>query len=482
MTTTPLEDRPIEDGLPQPRRGWAMVALALTIIMAVTSNILINLALPTATEALGVAPSKTIWLVNAYQIGVLMALLPAAAAGEIWGYKRTYMGGAAVHIVASIALLQADGLLELSLLRTVQGWSSATIMAINVALLRQIYPVQLLGRGISYNATVIAVTGAASPVIAGAILSVVDWQWLFVVNVPIGILALLIGSRTLPANETNGAKFDVPGAMLNALAFGGIFLAVSQLANETFTIVTVPAFLIGAGGTYFLIRRSLTRHSPMLPVDLIRVPMLRSSYLVSFFCFGAQSIALVTLPFYFQGWLGFGEFQTGLMMSPWPASIAFAALIVGRLIERHSAISIGSIALLIFATGLALVGIAPLFHSISLTILGMCFCGIGFGGFQTPNNRTMLLAAPKERSGGAGGMIATVRLIGQISGAITASAVFHFLGPLSPVTLLTASALALMGTLLSYRRRGQDKTPASPQAEKPEEAEAVPPVAEGRAS
>ena len=453
-----------------------MLALALTIMMAVTSNVLINLALPTATETLGVAPSKTIWLVNAYQIGVLMALLPAAAAGEIWGYKRTYLGGAAIHIIASVALLNADGLLALSLLRTVQGWSSATIFAINVALLRQIYPVQLLGRGISYNATVIAVTGASSPVLAGAILSVVDWQWLFVVNVPFGIMALLIGSQTLPETPRNGAKFDVPGAMLNALAFGGIFLAISQLANETFNIVTVPAFAFGAGGAYFLIRRSLRREPPILPIDLIRIPMLRSSYLVSLFCFGAQAIALVTLPFYFQGWLGFSEFQTGLMMSPWPACIALAALIVGRLIERHSAIAVGSFALLFFASGLALVGIAPLFHSTLLTILGMCLCGIGFGGFQTPNNRTMLLAAPKERSGGAGGMIATVRLIGQISGAIAASAIFHFLGPLSPATLLTASALAVIGAFLSYRRRDQEDDAPPAQSQDSE------PVVESRAS
>src|SRR5438105_9726599 len=178
------------DGLPLPARYWAILTIALGLTMAVLDGAIANIALPTIAREMRVDPASSIWVVNAYQLAVTISLLPLASLGEIVGYRRVYQAGLAVFTVASLGCALSDTLATLTLARVVQGFGAAGIMSVNTALVRFIYPRRLVGQGVGLNAMVGSVSSAVGPTVAAGILSVASWQWLFAINVPIGLAAL----------------------------------------------------------------------------------------------------------------------------------------------------------------------------------------------------------------------------------------------------------------------------------------------------
>jgi DHA2 family multidrug resistance protein-like MFS transporter len=420
--------------------------------MAVIDSSIANIALPTIARDLGASAASSVWVVNSYQIAITMTLLPAAALGEKLGYRRVYLAGLALFVAASLGCAISRDLTTLALARFVQGFGAAAIMSINAALVRFTYPKAQLGRGVGYNALVVAMSAAAGPTVAAGILSVAPWPWLFAVNLPTGFLALAIGLRCLPATPRAQRPFDLVSTLLNAAAFGAIFLAFSDFAHGAFSIVAVSAAIVGVVAGVALVCRSRHQVAPLVPLDLLRVPLLRLSYASSAGSFAAQMIAFIALPFYLQGRFHFDHVATGLLITPWPLAVVVTAPIAGRLVERFPAGLLGGIGMAILAVGLCLLAELPPDPSSLTIVLRMVLCGVGFGLFQTPNNRTMIVAAPRERSGAAGGMQAISRLVGQTTGATIVVLVFRLVTPMTVLPLLVAAALAAAAALSSLQR------------------------------
>src|ERR1700735_3460342 len=189
---------PPMDGLPFERRIWAVVAISLAVGMASLDTAIANIALPTIAADLKVSPADVVWVVNAYQIALVATLLPLGALGEIVGHRRIYLGGLLLFTLASLGCACAWSLPSLLVARVLQGLGASGIMAVNTALLRFIYPSRMLGRGFGHNALVVATAFTLGPTIASAILAVGPWPWLFAVNIPFGLAAMLIGIKTLP--------------------------------------------------------------------------------------------------------------------------------------------------------------------------------------------------------------------------------------------------------------------------------------------
>src|ERR1700757_3473392 len=208
------------DGLPVPRRYWAILTIALGLVLAVMDGAIANIALPTIAKDLDASPAFSIWIVNGNQLAITISLLPLASLGEIVGYRRVYLAGLLLFTLASLACTLSNGLLMLTVSRIVQGFGAAGIMSVNTALVRFIYPRAQLGRGIGLNAMVVAISAAIGPTVAAGILAIATWPYLFAVNVPIGIAALALGLRTLPDAPRGGHAFDWQSAGLSAVTFG----------------------------------------------------------------------------------------------------------------------------------------------------------------------------------------------------------------------------------------------------------------------
>jgi DHA2 family multidrug resistance protein-like MFS transporter len=441
-----------EDGLPVPRRYWSAAGIWLALAMAVLDGAIANVALPVIAHELGASPASSVWVINAYQLTITVLLLPLAALGDRIGYKCIYIPGLALFTLGSVGCALGGTLALLIAARIFQGVGAACIMSMNAALVRATYPANMLGRGIGYNAMVLSVSAAVGPTLAALILSVASWQWLFLINLPIGIAALIVGRKALPDPHGHGRPFDWPSALLSAAMMG---LAVS--GAETFARASPSAGIaMVAGGVVAglaLVWRERGEENPLMPVDLLRIPVFTLSITTSVVSFAAQMLAYVAIPFLFQSVLGRSVFATGLLMTPWPLAVGLAAPFAGRFADRVNAGLLGGIGLAIFALGLFMLsrlGAAPGNLDIAWR---MAVCGLGFGLFQSPNNRTIVSAAPKPRSGAAGGMLATARLLGQTTGAVAVGVAFHLAGVrVTPQLLLAASIAALVAAGISLLR------------------------------
>ncbi|EKN4863835.1 MFS transporter [Yersinia enterocolitica] len=448
------------DGMPVPQRYAAVAVIALGIMIAVLDGTIANVALPTIARDLNASPATSIWVVNAYQLAITVSLLSMASLGDIIGYRRVYQAGLLVFSVTSLFCALSDSLWTLTFARVLQGLGAAALMSVNTALIRIIYPKAQLGRGIGINALIVAVSAAAGPTIAAAVLSVASWQWLFAINVPIGLVAWGLGMKFLPANnmKSNGNRFDVTSSIMNALTFGLLITAISGFAQEqspTLIAAEVIALLVIG---FFFVRRQLSQPFPLLPVDLLRIPIFALSIGTSVCSFAAQMLAMVSLPFFLQTVLGRDEVATGLLLTPWPLATMVVAPIAGRLVERYHAGLLGGIGLAVFASGLFLLAILPANPTDLDIIWRMVLCGAGFGLFQAPNNHTIISAAPQHRSGGASGMLGTARLLGQTSGAALVALMFNlFATNGTHASLVLAGCFASIAALVSLLRVNQKR-------------------------
>ncbi|MTJ84380.1 MAG: MFS transporter [Telmatospirillum sp.] len=435
-----------------PRRAFAVAAIALGITMAVLDGAIANVALPVIARQLQVDNVASIWVINAYQLTIVLCLLPFAALGDILGYRRVYIGGLTVFTLASLACALSSTLPALVATRVLQGLGAAGMMSVNTALVRFIYPRRLIGQGVGINAMVVAVSAVLGPSIATAILAAGSWPWLFAVNLPVGVAALAV-SRHLPVTEGSGRSFDVIGALLNGVTFGLLITAIDGLAHGGAETVVVLQAAIAIGVGIVLVRRQARHPAPLLPVDLLLRPIFALSIAASICAFSAQMLAFVSLPFHLQGELHRSQLETGLLMTPWPLAVAVVAPIAGRLSDRYPPSILGAIGLVTFAGGLTLLASlsdAPANLDIAWR---MAVCGLGFALFQAPNNRTIISSAPVARSGGASGMLGMARLLGQSTGAaLVALALGRFPAMGTAVSLWTGTGFALAAALFSGLR------------------------------
>ncbi len=197
----------------------------------------------------------------------------------------------------------------------------------------------------------------------------------------------------------------------------------------------------------------MTRSAPLLPVDLMRIPLFALSVATSVCSFTAQGMSVVALPFLFENAIGFDAVTTGLLMTPWPFAVALIAPWSGRLSDRYPAGLLGGCGLAVMAAGLGLLAALPAHPGAFNIAWRMGICGIGFGFFNTPNNRAMLTAAPRLRAGGASGMQATARLLGQTIGAALVALVFGLLATGGSIVVLTAATgISALAALVSFTR------------------------------
>ncbi|HVZ07798.1 MAG TPA: MFS transporter [Rhodopila sp.] len=433
-----------------------MLTITIAIAVSVLASIIANIALPSMTHELRVTPADSIWVVNAYQLAVVVSLLPLSALGDIAGYKRVYMGGLALFTVASLACGFAESLSALITARVLQGLGSAGIMSVNTALVRFIVPRDQLGRGVASVALVVATSSAAGPTIAAAILSLASWHWLFLFNVPFGVLAFWLAVRALPMTPLSGHRFDWTSAVLNAAAFGLLLIGLDGIGHHDRPTLLATELVLGAIAAVLLVRRQGRLPAPMLPVDLFRSALFSLSVVTSICSYAAQTMMYLAMPFYFAVAGGMSQTHIGLLITPWPAVVMIIAPIAGRLSDRHPAGLLGGIGLAVLCAGLLSMLSLPPDPPVLDVVWRMLLSGAGFGFFQSPNNRALIAGAPRSRSGAASGVISTARLTGQTLGGVVVAIIFDVLAgdvaASAHTALMAGAAFAGIACVVSFLR------------------------------
>lgn len=434
-TPSSMPDSPMTS---REKRGMAAIMIAVSL--ATLDTAIANTALPNIAADLHSTPAASVWIINAYQLAMVATLLPFAALGGIVGHRRIYLGGVMVFIVSSVICAMAWSLPSLAAARVLQGIGAAAIMSVNTALISAIFPIHRLGRGLGFNALVVGVSFAVGPTVASIILSFGTWPWLFAVNLPIGLLALSIGWHSLPQTKRSEHGFDPVAAILNVITFAALIFALGEGVQREPAQYVVAAVVVFAIAFALLLRRERGHPAPMLPVDLFRRPMFALSTVTAICSFAAQGLAFVSLPFYFEHVLGRNPVETGFLLTPWSAVVALMAPIAGRLSDRYPPGLLGGIGLAVMAVGMASLAIMPADASVLNIGIRMAVCGAGFGFFQSPNLKALMASAPRERAGGASGVVATARLLGQATGAALVALSFGIAGAHGPTLALALGA------------------------------------------
>jgi MFS transporter, DHA2 family, multidrug resistance protein len=420
------------------RRG--MAALLLAVSLATLDTAIANTALPVIASDLHATPAASVWIINAYQLAMVATLLPFAALGGIVGHRKIYLGGLVLFLVASLTCALSWSLPTLTAARLLQGIGASAVMSVNTALIGAIYPHHRLGRGFGLNALVVGISFAVGPTVASIVLSLGPWPWLFAVNVPIGLVALGIGWTALPQTPRATHGFDRVAAGLNVVTFAALVFALGEAAQRAPAHIVLIALAVTAVAGGLMLHRERGHPAPMLPVDLFKRPMFALSTATAVCSFAAQGLAFVSLPFYFESVLGRSQVETGFLMTPWSVMVALLAPVAGRLSDRYQPGLLGGIGLAIMCVGMTSLALLPPHpHALDICIR-MAICGAGFGFFQSPNLKALMASAPRERSGGASGVVATARLIGQATGAALVALSFGIAGRHGPALALAIGA------------------------------------------
>lgn len=449
----PPVTKALAGGLYGAARGWAMLAVALSVFLALLDYAIANVALPDIARDLHASSAASIWVVNAYQMASLVTLLPLAALGSRIGFARLCRAGIVLFMLASLLCAVATNLPFLAMARVLQGIGGACIMSVNIALVRFIYPHAEIGRGMALNGVVVALGVATGPTVAAIILTMGAWPWLFWINLPMGALALGVAAFALPDTPRTATMPDSTGSLLCVLAFGLCILGGDALAHQQGVLPS--SLLLAAGGVagVALIRRERHEAHPILPVDLLGNPAFTLAFISGFAGFIASNFYIVSMPFMLHDTLGLSSAQTGLLITPWPIGILFSAPVIRRVADRYEAGVLSSIGLGITACGFLLLWRLPVHPGVWDIAWRTAVAGWGFGFFQPPNNRAMMVAAPAARSGGASGMVQVARQAGQTVGAMGVAAFFSlFAIEATHDCLLMAACVALTAALISASR------------------------------
>ncbi len=443
--------RPGDDGLPGPERRLAVLALILGTSMAVVDTTMVNIALPSIAAGLEVSAARAVWVTNLFQISCAAFLLVFAALSELLSRRRLYVAGVGVFTLAALGSALSTSLESLLLFRALQGLGAAATLSIGPSLYRSIFPSRLLGSALGFSALVVASGYAAGPAIGGLLLSVADWPWLFVLHLPLGLVALVLAWKALPREAGRRGGFDGAGALLAVVMLAGFFMAMDGLGHGA-PAWRVLAWLVAslvAGGLF--LRRQRRASHPLLPLSLFEEPRFSLAVSASGLAFIGQGLAFVALSFHYQQEMGFSPLETAWLFTPWPLAIMLVGPLAGRLADRVNPSLLSSLGLGLLMAGLAALALLDAEAGVVDALWRTALCGLGFGLFQPPNNREMMASVPRERSANASGVMSTTRTVGQSLGVALVGA-FLAAGMAVQATLWVGGLATLLSLAASLAR------------------------------
>lgn len=455
------------DGLPNPQRRRAYIALAAATSMAVLDGTIANVALPTIAREMNVTPAMSIWVVNGFQVALTAALFTWSSFGQAQGLARAWRYAIALFTAGSLFCALSHTLPLLIAARVVQGIGAGGILGLTSALLRTVFPRDQLGRALGVNALVIGIGVASGPTIGGAILAIAPWPWLFLINVPVGIVVVMMAFRVLPDVPGHGGKLHVPSIITSAIGFALLVRGIDGFGHGDPHWLIALELIAGGGSFGWFLSRQRDLDKPMFAVKLYRRPLFALASVSAMLAYCASALAVVTLPFLFQVVMGVTPLQSGLLMTSWPLTMGLTANISGRLADRYPAAILSTLGLGMLGTGLVLYALLPAHASPVQIILHGALCGFGVGLFQPPNSRELMANAPREQTASASAIMAATRVGGQTCGAAAASIIFaafatsldvHGSAAMShahsaiATALLIAATIAITGALTSSTR------------------------------
>jgi EmrB/QacA subfamily drug resistance transporter len=411
----------------QKRRWWILIAVCLFTFMSTLDGSIVNIALPVMSKAMAIPMNQAEWVVSIYLIIICALLLLFGKLGDAHGKIRIFKIGAALFTVGSLLSGFNSGLFMLLAARSIQAVGAAMTMSANNGIITEVFPFKERGRALGMIGSFVALGSIAGPGIGGLILAHFSWGYIFWINVPIGILGMILGQVILPKDITmSHLPIDKPGASLFALMMVSLFAGVFIGQEIGFTKpIILGCFAIALIATIIFVRIELHHDNPILALQLFKNARFSISILCAFLIFVANFFFNVISPFYLENARGLAANYAGYALMAFPIVQVVVAPIAGAISDK-----IGP-ELLTFI-GLVLISISQvgyIFANLTTPLwVFMFFIGlVGFGNgvFQAPNNAIVMGSVEVKDLGVAGGINALARELGMIFGISVATTVLY---------------------------------------------------------
>ncbi|HZK30401.1 MAG TPA: MFS transporter [Methanoregula sp.] len=425
----PAERGNINDLSPFRHRYVVLVIVLASVLMAVIDGTVVNIALPSMTRFFSVDLSDSQWTITAYLITMTSLLLIFGRVSEYVGRARLFFVGIIIFTVSSLACGLSTGLPELILFRVIQGAGAAMLFSISSALIFATTPPAERGRAMGYLGATVAIGSIAGPIVGGFVVDSLGWQYIFFINIPLGILLIAAAAAYLRIDEkrTHSLSLDWHGSTAMVAMFVALILTLGSLADMG--MITPPAIISGV--IFFLALSLFIWHERRCPAPLLDLNVFSNReflfpVIAVVLVFVANFMMAVVGPFYFEGVLGYRPSQVGLVFLINPAVMVIVAPLAGSLYDRHPARNYAALGMGITTVAFLFLSYCTLTQNVSGILVAFVLFGIGVGLFQSPNNTAILSALPKEQLSTASSVIATSRNLGMALGVSLGSILLSF--------------------------------------------------------
>nr|WP_233410697.1 MFS transporter [Rugamonas sp. CCM 8940] len=453
-----------------PSVRWALAGLALSMLLSALGTSIANVALPTLAQAFHATFQQVQWVVLAYLLAITSLIVSVGRLGDLVGRRRLLLGGIALFTLASVLCGVAPTLGLLIGARAVQGLGAAVMMALTMAFVAETVPKAQTGSAMGLLGTMSAVGTALGPTLGGVLIAALGWPAVFFVNVPLGVLALLLAYRFLPADRrVAGAarpRFDHLGTLLLALTLAAYALAVTT-GHGSFGRVNLALLLMALVGVGMFVLAESKTASPLIRLSMLRNPLLSAGFAMSALVTTVVMATLVVGPFYLSGALALDAARVGLVMSSGPIVAALSGVPAGRLVDRFGAQRMSMGGLFGMLAGCAALPLVPTGVGVAGYVIPLVVVTAGYALFQAANNTAVMTDVAAEQRGVIAGLLNLSRNLGLVTGASVMGAVFAFgaatgdmtmAGPTAVVAgmrLTFAVAAALIGGALAIAALSQ---------------------------
>lgn len=447
-----------------PDRQIIMFIVLIGIAMAVVDGVVVSIALPTMTSFFGVPVAQSQWVITGYLVTETSLLLIFGKVSEYVGKSRLFLAGFAIFTASSLACGLSNTLPLLIFFRVVQATGAAMVFSISSAIIFQIFPRGEQGRAMGYIGATIAIASIAAPMLGGFITDALGWEYIFLINVPIGIVLLVLAVRylALPEDPSPARSPDWVGGVLMVTVMVSLILLLGELANDIAVSATVLCCLVVllAGSALFLVQEH--RHpNPLLDMSVFRNRTFTLANMSMILLFIGLFMVNIVGPFYLEGVFGMNPSEVGMVFLIGPVIMVIASPISGWFYDRHPSRYTASAGITLSGCSLIYLGWAARTMDLALIIPGFVPLAIGNALFQSPNNTEIMRALPREKMGTASSVSATVRNLGMTIGVSVSSILLTFqlhaagytgpvIGASVPLLISTISTIMSVGGALCF--------------------------------
>ncbi len=413
----PLDDR---------RARWVVAVVGLATFLGAMGFSVVAVALPEIGRQLSVSLEQSSWVMLGFLLASAAIMLPAGQAGDSFGLKRVYLGGFVVATLSVVACGLSPTFEMLVISRAFHGISSAMVMAIAPALLTTSVRPERRGAVLGVVATATYAGLTLGPTIGGFIVSISSWRYVFLVNAPVYLVIIVIGSRFLPSRQPlAGRSVDIRGSLLLGAAFPALLLPLALVARAGWHPWMAGSLALGGGLLVTLVLTQRRTTNPVLDLSLFRSATFSGAVLSAICNYVALFGVILMVPFLLEEGMGYTPGEAGYFLSIQPLMMALVSTPAGRLSDRW-----GTRGLAVGGMGLLAGGIALLSTGLSLwtTATGLALAGFGTGLFISPNSSALMGAAPGHRQGAASAILAAARTTGMLLGTAMTAGVFYLAG------------------------------------------------------